>query len=373
MSEYRKFLEAEYANRRLSFYEKLCRFFGKVKLPLPSDLEKNIQDGINFCHLRVTPNNVVSTAIFVPLIIFLFSCLVSYFLGFLSITMILIFIVFSIVIFYFLFSYITFLTKYFRAKAASEMTLAIIYMSISLKINASLEAAVAFAASNLSGPLGLDLKKLLWDLETGRLLSVIQGLDELSEKWKSESEEFVDAISLLKTTTTQTQDRLERSLKEAVEIMIEGTKSRMKNYAMQMRNPLRLLNAFGILLPMLALIFFPILIIFIPEIAKPELLAFSYIVLLPSIVYLFMRQNFFAKPYSYHQVQINNLEEFKRQKKIAIFLSLLIAVLPSIYLTYRLASSTSVFSFEQFLNSYLIVLFLSLSIIFFSFFSVDLC
>jgi hypothetical protein len=118
------------------------------------------------------------------------------------------------------------------------------------------------------------------------------------------------------------------------------------------------------------LIFFPILIIFIPEIAKPELLAFSYIVLLPSIVYLFMRQNFFAKPYSYHQVQINNLEEFKRQKKIAIFLSLLIAVLPSIYLTYRLASSTSVFSFEQFLNSYLIVLFLSLSIIFFSFFSV---
>jgi Flp pilus assembly protein TadB len=370
MSEYRKFLEAEYVNRRLSIYEKLCRFFDKVRLPLPRGLEKKIQDEINFCHLRISPAGVISTAIFVPLIIFLFLSLISYFIGILSFSMIIIFVSFSSIIFYFLFSYTTFLTKYFRSKVASEMTLAIVYMSISLKINASLEAAVAFAASNLSGPLGLDLKKILWDIETGRLLSIIQGLDELSEKWKSENEEFVDSISLLKSATSEISDRMDKTIREAVNIMAEGTKSRMKKYAMQMRNPLRLLNAFGILLPMLGLIFFPILIIFIPEIAKPELLAFSYMILLPSIVYLFLRQYFLAKPYSYHQVQIKNLEDFKKQKKIAIVLSIFIALFPSFYFLYKLSAVNSIFSLEQFLYSYLIILFLALSVIIYSFVSI---
>jgi hypothetical protein len=369
MSEYKKFLEAEYVNRKFSTYEKLCRLFDKIRLPLPKDLEKKIQDEINFCHLRITPNGAISTAIFIPLIVFLFFSSLFYFMNLLSLSMIIILIILSLVIFYFFFSYTTFLTKYFRTKAASEMTLAIIYMSISLKINSSLESAVAFVASNLSSPLGLDFKKILWDLETGRLLSVIQGLDELSEKWKNESEEFVDALSLLKTIT-QTSDRLDKTIREAVQLMIEGTKSRMKKYAMQMRNPLRLLNAFGILLPMLGLIFFPVLIIFIPEIAKPELLIFTYIVLLPSIVYLFLRQYFFAKPYSYHQVQINSLEKFKRQKKLALFLSFLIAFLPSIFFIYKLSSLNSIFSFEQFFYSYLIILFLSFSIIIYSFVSV---
>jgi Flp pilus assembly protein TadB len=370
MSEYRKFLEAEYVNRKLSIYEKLCRFFDKVRLPLPRDLEKKIQDEINFCHLRISPNGAISTAIFVPLIVFLLLSLISYFIGILSFSMIIIFVSFSSIIFYFLFSYTTFLTKYFRSKVASEMTLAIVYMSISLKINASLEAAVAFAASNLSGPLGLDFKKILWDIETGRLLSVIQGLDELSEKWKSENEEFVDAISLLKSATSEISDRMDKTIREAVSIMTEGTKSRMKKYAMQMRNPLRLLNAFGILLPMLGLIFFPILIIFIPEIAKPELLAFSYMILLPSIVYLFLRQYFLAKPYSYHQIQIKNLEEFKKQKKIAIVLSIFIALFPSFYFLYKLSAVNSMFSFEQFLYSYLIILFLAFSVIIYSFVSI---
>jgi Flp pilus assembly protein TadB len=370
MSEYRKFLEAEYVNRKLSLYEKLCNFFDKVKIPLPKDLEKRIQDEINFCHLRVTPNGVILATIFTSLIIFLFLTLVSYFIGILSLTMVLMFALLSSIIFYFLFSYTSFLTKYFRAKVASEMTLAIVYMSISLKINASLEAAVAFAASNLSGPLGLDLKKILWDLETGRLLSIIQGLDELSEKWKSENEEFVDAISLLKSATSEISEKTDKTIREAVNIMAEGTKSRMKKYAMQMRNPLRLLNAFGILLPMLGLIFFPILIIFIPEIAKLELLAFSYMILLPSVVYLFLRQYFLAKPYSYHQVQIKNLEEFKKQKKIAIILSLFIALFPSFYFLYKLFAFTSMFSLEQFLYSYLVVLFLAISIITYSLVSV---
>lgn len=366
VGEYRRFLEAEYLNRRLSLYEKICNFFGSIPMPLPKSTKEKFQDEINFTHLRVSPNGVFSTSIFLSALIFAFTFLLFYAAGLLSTAMILMIVILSAISFYYLFSYTSFLTKHYRTKAAAEMSLAITYMSIDLEINASLESAVAFAASNLSGPLGLDLKKILWDLETGTLLSVIVGLDWLSEKWKSENEEFVDSISLLKTAINQPPVMMDKNIREAVRLMADGTKFRMKKYALKMRSPLKILNAFGILLPMLGLIFFPILIIFIPEIAKPELIAFSYTLLFPSAVYLFLRQYFYTKPYSYHQVEIKNLDKFRRQKNIATILSLIVAIFPTLYFLYELSSIGTIFSTAQFVDSLFIVISLSSSIVLYS-------
>jgi hypothetical protein len=367
-SSYKEFLESEYYYRKLSLYEKVCTLFD-VNMPIPKSLEEKYENEINFCHLKVTPNGVFLTAVALPLITFVLLLSVFYFLNFLSTAMILMLALLSVVTFYYLFSYTSFLTKYFRTKAAAEMTLAIVYMSISLKINSNLESAVAFAASNLTGPLGMDLKKILWDLETGGLLSVITGLDWLSDKWKSENDEFVDAISLLKASINEPPDRMDRSIREAVMIMADGTKTRMKKYALAMRGPLKILNAFGILFPMLVLIFFPILVVFIPELAVPEIIVFSYTVLLPFTLYLFLRKYFYTKPYSYHQVEMKKLEGFKRQKTIALILSLVIAITSSSYFIYKLSFIQEVFSTEQFIYSFLVVLGLSASVILYSFLS----
>jgi positive regulator of sigma E activity len=366
-SSYKKFLESEYYYRKLSLYEKICSFFD-VNFRLPKELEEKYENEINFCHLKVSPQGVFLTSIILPLIIFTSLFSVFYFLNFISTAMILMLVLLSAVAFYYLFSYTSFLTKYFRAKAAAEMTLGVVYMSISLKINSNLESAVAFAASNLTGPLGMDLKKILWDLETGGLLSVITGLDWLSEKWKSESEEFVDSITLLKASINEPPDRMEKSIREAVMIMADGTKTRMKKYALGMRSPLKILNAFGILLPMMGLIFFPVLVIFVPEISRPELLAFSYMFLLPAVVYLFLREYFYTKPYSYHQVEMKSLKGFKWQKIIALLISFVIAIVPTSYLLYSLSiiPEETIFSFEQFIYSFLIIASLSSSIIFYS-------
>lgn len=369
ISKYREFLEAEYLHRRFSLYEKMCNFFDRAKLSLPKDLEEKFRSEINFCHMKVTPSGVFLTSLILPLLIFAILSVIFYIPGLLSTAMISMLVLLSAVTFYYLFSYTTFLTKYFRAKAAAEMSLAITYMSISLKTNANLESAIAFAAQNLTGPLGLDFKKILWDLETGARLSAIDGLDDLSEKWKSENEEFVDAISLLKTAINEPPARMDSNIREAVNRMAEGTKFRMKRYALAMRSPLKLLNSFGILLPMLILIFFPVLVIFVPEIARPELVAFSYMVLLPLVVYLFLRQYFYAKPYSYHQVELKNLEEFKTQKRVVLYLSILIAVAFTSYFVYKLSTIQTLFSTEQFIYSFLIIVVLSSSIILHSFLS----
>jgi hypothetical protein len=369
VSKYRKFLEEEYAYRKLSIYEEMYNFFDKVKVPLPASWEQRFKNEINFCHLKATPNGVFLTSVIVPLVIFALFYSAFYVLHILSIPMILAIATLSVIILYYLFYYTSFLTKYYRTKAAAEMSSAIIYMCISLKINANLESAVAFAASNLSGPLGLDMKKILWDLETGELFSIVSGLDELTEKWKSESEEFVDALSLLKSAINQPPDKMEKNMAEAIDVMLEGTKARMKKYALNMRTPLTILNTFGILLPLLILIFFPVLIVFVPELAKPELIGFSYMVLLPVVTYLFLRQYFFTKPYSYHQVEIKNSEEFKKQQIKSLLFSIAVVILPIAFFSYRLLTIQSLFSTGQFVYSFLIIVCLSFSVILYSFLS----
>ena len=55
----------------------------------------------------------------------------------------------------------------------------VLYMVVSLRLTPNLENAVSFAAENLRGPIGRDLKRMMWDLSTGRYLNAEELLDEL--------------------------------------------------------------------------------------------------------------------------------------------------------------------------------------------------
>ena len=355
--------------KKESTYEKVSKFFGKIKFPVPKSMKTRLQDEINFCHLNITPNDAFATAIFLPIVLFFVLLSIFTVIGVASGEMIAMDLVLSGVLFYYLLYYTHFLSIYFRSKAASEMALAIVYMSISLKINGNLESAVSFAASNLTGPLGLDLKKILWDVQTGKYFSVIDGLDWLSKKWKSESEEFVDALSLLKSSISETEEKIDRNLKEAVDVMLTGTKERMKKYAMLMKTPLNIINSFGILLPLLGLIFVPILIIFMPEIARTEIIGFFYIVLLPAVLFLFLNQYFYTRPYSYHQIEIKNVKKYSRQKSLVGVFSVLLAALPASFFWYELLITRSLFSTAQFIYSLLLIVFVGSSVVIYNIFS----
>jgi len=364
--EYRKFLEG-FSIKKMSLYEKVCNILDKVRLPMPESMRKKYREEIDFCHLNVTPNGVFVTSIAVPIFTFVLFTLFFTALGKLSIGLAIMNLILSSIIFYYLFTYIHFHTLYFRSSAASEMALSIVYMVVSLRTSPNLERAIAFTASNLSGPLGTDFKKVLWDIEIGKYLSVTDAINDLANKWKSESQEFVDAISLIKTSIGQTPTSAEKSLNEALSTMLYGTKERMKKYALNMRTPLNILYAFGILLPMLTLIFIPMVIIFLPEYSQPELLAFFYTIVLPASVFLFLRQYFYARPYSFHQVEIKNLQSFKEQKKITALLIGAISIPLTIYILYLLSLTASVFSIEQFFLSLatIVILAFSLSAYFF--------
>ncbi|MEM5773020.1 MAG: hypothetical protein QXL86_02220 [Candidatus Aenigmatarchaeota archaeon] len=359
--EYKKFLES-FKPRNISLYERLCNFFDRVNVPMPKSLKQKYQEEIDFCHLNITPNGAFITSFVVPALLFIFISIFFALFGLLSQGIILLNFIFSVIIFYYLFTYTHFSSLYFRSNAAADMALSIVYMAISLKTTPNLERAISFTASNLSGPLGMDFKKATWDLQTGNVLSATEALDNLAKKWKNESQEFVDAISLIKSSIGQTPSAAEKSINEAISTMLYGTKERMKKYARNMRNPLKILYAFGLLLPMLTLVFIPMVIIFMPEISQPELFAFFYNLILPASLFLFLRQYFYAKPYSYHQIELKNLESYRKQRKIMSLIITLISLPLIFFLSYQLISITSIFSEEQFFLSLFVIVITALSI-----------
>ena len=344
------------AFEKKGWYEILCKFFSHFKIPVPKILKKRYQKEINFCHLNVTPEGVFSTAVFLPLVTFVLLLVLFKALGIFSSALLVISLLFSGILFYFFFNYTRFLTIYYRSKAASEMALAIVYMSTAMKINQNLESAIAFAASNLSGPLGLDLKNILWELQTGRKFSAVTALDEFAEKWRAESEEFVDALHLIKAASVEPPEKMDRNLKEAVDLMLNGTKTRMKKYAMKMRTPLKIITTFGILLPLLLLVFIPVLVIFVPEIAKPELIIFSYNFFLPAIVFLLLKEHFYTRPYSYHQLEMHRVSAYRKQKKLLAVLCLLMSIIGLSFSLSKLLAVKQLFSNTQFNYSLLTVL-----------------
>ena len=63
-----------------------------------------------------------------------------------------------------------------RLKAGSQMVPAILYTVIYMKHTSNLERAIDFVSRHVDAPLSLDLKKVLWDVETQKFESVKESL-----------------------------------------------------------------------------------------------------------------------------------------------------------------------------------------------------
>ena len=78
----------------------------------------------------------------------------------------------SFFLFYYFYSMPFRLAVKWRLKASSQMVPAILYTVIYMKHTSNLERAISFVAEHVEAPLSLDLRKVLWDVETGKYSSI---------------------------------------------------------------------------------------------------------------------------------------------------------------------------------------------------------
>lgn len=278
-----------------SIYEKLCNKAEKVLKLKPAQKEYDaLIESINAAHLKVTPAGTTSFSILAPLIIGVIGIFLSIVIpGLFALPMSNFFIVISllsaVILMFPLKNYPHVLASSYRMKASNEMVLCIFYIVTYMRHTPNIELAIKFAADHLTGPLSLDLRKVLWDVETEKYSNIKDAMDAYLEQWRKYNLEFIEAFHLIESSLYETtESRRIELLEKSLDVILDETYEKMLHYAHNLKSPITMLHMLGIILPVLGLVLLPLVVSFMGGI-KWYYIGVFYNILLPiGVLYLGM-------------------------------------------------------------------------------------
>lgn len=306
---------------RAGLFEKLCNSFSSViSFEPPAKQKEAIQKSLDMAHLRCTPAGVYTVAYSIPLMLLftsitVFGLIPMLFLDGLSLFYLLLSIILSMILIIPFLQYPKYIATIMRQKASNEMVLCIFYIVTYMRQSSNLERAIEFAADHLDPPLSLDLKRLIWNVETETNNTLKDALDEYLKTWKGDNDEFIDSIhliesSLLESSEARRLDLLDKSL----DVMLDGTYENMLHYAQNLKNPITMLHMLGVILPILGLVILPLAVSFMEGIKWTHLAVF-YNIILPLGIFLLSKKILASRPSGYGSADIsdsrNGLKKYK--------------------------------------------------------------
>jgi hypothetical protein len=316
--EYQEFKQ-EYMPTHLSAYEKMCNFCEKI-LPLKPDKNKEeaLRKSINSCHLNITPTGVSSFALLLPITIIIFGSILGFALTgglfFVGVSFLI-----GLALILPLGNLPETLATNWRMQASNQMVLCTFYIVTYMRHTSNLELAIEFASEHLGPPLSLDLKKVLWDVETEKFESIKESLDYYLEVWRETNLEFVEAINLIEGSLYEgAEERRLSLLDKSLDVVLEETYEKMLHYAHNLKGPITMLHMLGIILPILGLVILPLVVSFMDGV-KWYHLATLYNVFLPFGIYFLGRSILSKRPTGYGDSDISEENpELKKYKKVLI-------------------------------------------------------
>ncbi len=309
--EYTTFKDEIFSNTR-SRYERWCNACEKIiKLAPSSKTLPKLQKAIDTAHLEITPSGAASFATIVSftLILFgvLFSLVIYQILNDFPIFTLLIFLIAGLICMVTLGNIPIYIATRWRLKASNQMVLALLYVVIYMRHTSNLEHAIKFAALHIDPPLSLDLRKVFWDVETGKYSTIKESLDSYLESWRHFNLEFVTSFHLIESSLYEpTESRRNDLLDKALNVILEGTYEKMLHYAQDIKSPVTTLHMLGVILPILGLVIFPLIGTFLQGLVKWYHLAFLYNIILPILVFALGMNILSKRPTGYGESKIAN-------------------------------------------------------------------
>ncbi|MBR9690066.1 hypothetical protein GOV08_00085, partial [Candidatus Woesearchaeota archaeon] len=311
-AEYQSFKE-EYLPRHMSLYENACNWSEKIlKIKPDKKKEEKIQESIDITHLNITPTGAVSFSILVPLLIITFGSVLGYLIPNLILNpdtpelfFVFFFVFLGIIMMPALSRLPEFLANNWRLKSSNQMVLSVFYIVTYMRHTSNLELAIEFASRHLAPPLSLDLKKILWNVETEKFESMKESLDDYLETWRKWNMEFIESIHLIESSLYESsEERRINALDKALSVMLEETYEKMLHYAHNLKSPITMLHMLGIILPILGLVILPLVVSFM-EGVKWYHLAMIYNVALPIGVFYLGKVILSSRPTGYGESDIS--------------------------------------------------------------------
>lgn len=316
--EYQEFKKA-FMPKRMSLYESCCNLAEKIfRLKPDAKTEPLMQEAINICHLNITPSGALSFAYLFPVIFILVGVFATIFAplvtgGEVSMFFIMFFIIAGLALIFPLTKLPEFLANSWRMKASNQMVLCIFYVVTYMRHTSNLERAINFASEHLAPPLSLDLKKVIWDVETEKFESVKESLDHYLETWKKWNMEFIESFHLIESSLFEGVEKNRvATLDKALSVILDETYEKMLHFAQNLKSPITMIHMMGIILPILGLVILPLVVSFM-EGVKWYHLAMLYNVLLPIAVFYLVKTTLSKRPTGYGETDIT--EENPELKK----------------------------------------------------------
>ena len=314
--EYQQF-KAEFLPKHMTFYEKLCNISEKL-LKIKPDPQKAIilQEAIDTTHLNLTPAGAISFSFLMPIVGALLGSMFA-FLVFQSMFFVLLFVIGAVLSIKPLSRVPEFLANNWHLKASNQMVLCIFYVVTYMRHTSNLEKAIEFASQHLAPPLSLDLKKILWDVETEKYSTVKESLDSYLDTWKKWNLEFIESFHLVESSLYEGDEgRRLSTLDKSLDVILEETYEKMLHYAHNLQNPITMLHMLGIILPILGLVILPLVVSFLENVRWYHL-GVIYNLILTVVVYYLGKNILSRRPTGYGDTDIaEENPELKKYRNI---------------------------------------------------------
>ncbi len=322
--EYTQFKQEIYP-KTYTLYEKAVNFSEKIiKLKVEGKKAENLQKNIDLCHLQITPAGVTSFSFLAPILLILIGSLI-FFGIFQMVFFVVFFLIAGLLLIPALQKLPIFMGNSWRMKASNQMVQCIFYLVTYMKHTSNLERAVEFASDHLAPPLSLDMKKVLWNVETQKHSNIKNSFDAYLEQWSEWDKEFVEAAHLVESSLFESsEDRRLTLLDKSLDVVLNGTYEKMLHYAHNLKSPMTMLHMLGIILPILGLVILPLVVSFMAGDSASPLRMVIYISMLynvsiPIAVFYLGKIILSKRPTGYGDTDISEQNpELKKYKNVII-------------------------------------------------------
>ncbi len=181
-------------------------------------------------------------------------------------------------------------------KAAGEAPMLIGYLTMAMKITPNLERATSFAGEQLDGQMGKELKQKISEGHLRVHSGGDEGLSKFAKRWGRVCPELDRSVYLIRSSVDErTKDNRMRTLGRALELVLQGARERMQNFASSIYLPTLVIYSMGVLLPLVFVVILPVLSVIDIHVGLVHVLVL-YCFLLPLIVYLLSNQVLSKRP-----------------------------------------------------------------------------
>lgn len=323
-SRYEEF-KRSFLPTHLNLYERACAFFEKFPDPGVAEKEKEVlEEHLETCHLNVSVRGVRALSIWLPLLVAVVGGLAGFIIPYMatgekSLFFTFFFLLLGLVLMYVLSKLPEQFARNWRLAASNQMVISIFYIVTYMRHTSNLENAIGFATEHLKGPLALDLRKLLWQVENNKYESITTALDIYLLKWRDSNQEYVEAMNLIESSLFEPSNaRRLTILDKSLEVILSQTEEKMLHYAQGITGPINMLHMMGVILPILGLVIMPLLVSIMGNV-KWYYLATLYNVILPIGVFYLGRNILSTRPTGYGDVDISEFNPNLRKKKFYSF------------------------------------------------------